>query len=286
MISSPVSGTIYLDTLTGNEQVAIASGSGNVTTTTQDIANLASSSPGSVGPAGPQGSAGVQGSQGPQGPAGAQGPQGPQGPAGSGLSGLSGMTAGQIPVAHDSTTVTSSMPLTGAGDEIVSSAALNPKVAGQAAFWTSSGDLSSLDAISTDGTNVTVTEPVISPEGNPLVLRGGIDNSTVAGTATLEGGSSYTTAVDGAQAALVAGNAYTGDANGGDVLLKIGTGFGTGRAGHLAIANASSTPGQTTGTLTNSPVAGDPSIWLEVLVTVVGGSQVTGYIPVWASLPS
>lgn len=40
-IRAPVTGTIYLTALTGNEQVPIASGAGNVTTTTQDIANLA-----------------------------------------------------------------------------------------------------------------------------------------------------------------------------------------------------------------------------------------------------
>jgi hypothetical protein len=43
---APVTGTIYLNALTGSEQVAIASGGGNVTTTTQDIANLANETAG------------------------------------------------------------------------------------------------------------------------------------------------------------------------------------------------------------------------------------------------
>ena len=40
-IRSPVPGTIHLATLNGDEQIAIASGAGNVTTTTQAVANLA-----------------------------------------------------------------------------------------------------------------------------------------------------------------------------------------------------------------------------------------------------
>ena len=48
-IRAPVPGTIHLATLTGLEQVAIASGAGNVTTTTQAIGNLASGNTGLSG---------------------------------------------------------------------------------------------------------------------------------------------------------------------------------------------------------------------------------------------
>jgi hypothetical protein len=76
--------------------------------------------------------------------------------------GLSGMTAAGVPIANSATTANSSKPLTSpSSDTIVSTNSANPKVAGQAAFWSSDGSLSSLAAVSTDSTNVTVVYPLI-----------------------------------------------------------------------------------------------------------------------------
>ncbi len=84
------------------------------------------------------------------------------------------------------------------------------------------------------------------------------------------------TGVKGGAAKLVAGNATVGNADGGDLDLTPGAGFGTGRAGKIVVANATSLPGALAGTLTNAPAVGNPQTWLEVSI-----NGVVHYIPAW-----
>lgn len=113
-------------------------------------------------------------------------------------------------------------------------------------------------------------------QGGGLALHGGDDAGAGAGQAGLFGGNSITTGVPGGETLISGGFALVGNADGGPVTLQLGAKSGTGRDGTLEIVNATSLPGVATGTLTNAPRAGNPNIWLEV---VIDGT--TGWIPWW-----
>jgi hypothetical protein len=138
------------------------------------------------------------------------------------------------------------------------------------------------DVYASDGNNLQLqggAGSATAAAGNAELI-GGNDAGAAAGNAIVQGGESNTTGIAGGQAVLIAGNANAGDADGGDIYFQIGTGIGTGRAGKIRLVNVTSTPGAQTGTLTNSPGAGDPTIWLEVVVDT-GSGPVTGYVPIW-----
>lgn len=112
--------------------------------------------------------------------------------------------------------------------------------------------------------------------GGPANITGGVDGGAGAGEAQLAGGSSITTGIKGGAARLQGGPTNTGDADGGDAIIAPGGGHGTGRVGKIVINNATSTPGASTGTLTNAPAVGNAQTWLEVEI-----NSVIHFIPAW-----
>lgn len=123
---------------------------------------------------------------------------------------------------------------------------------------------------------------VIGGDGSPgyaggtARVSGGFDGGNGPGDGLLAGADAQTAAIGGGSAIVRGGAGGPTSGPGGAVELEMGAGTGSGRAGHLVIVNATNTPGAATGTLTNAPKAGNPQMWLEVLI-----DGTTYYIPAW-----
>ena len=283
-IRSPVPGTIHLATLNGDEQVAIASGAGNVTTTTQAVANLGAATAAITQLTGDVTAGPGTGSQAATIAANAVTTTKINNAAVTyakvqnvGASKLLGNATGAPAAAAE---ITLGANLSFSGSTLVASGGALPAggSVGQPVLNTGSGTGNwGDDVFASAGNNLQLQGGADGGAGaGGALLNGGNDAGHGPGNAIVAGGSSNTTAIAGGTAALEGGLAGVGDANGGDILISPGAGHGTGRSGRLTIANATSTPGGQVGTLTNSPAAGDPTIWLEVVINTV-----TYYIPAW-----
>lgn len=229
---------------------------------------------GGFGPTGPSGATGPSGPSGAQGPTGVTGPaggptgpRGPSGPAGvtgaTGPSGSGGLPPGGSvgqPLANtgsgtgnweDTLTAVGDLTLNGgSGSDVVmfggvggpatpgggvSMFAADDAGAGAGSLFGSAGNAT---------TSAAGTVEFIAGDGSATKVAGftqivgGTDHGAGAGFAAVIGGQSFTTAKPGGQAILQGGDANTGNANGGDVVLNPGLGIGSGLTGNLLIQTA------------------------------------------------